>query len=301
MTKKWYNIHFQKGAYMHYLDLREQAIHGTPDFPFAFYRVQEGHPRYDMPFHWHKEWELIRILDGSFTCCINGEQYPAEKGDYLLITHGALHGGTPQDCVYECAVFDPLAFLMHPESCRSLVQQLYIRKSAIPPVFKSSYRSFSHTASKLFSCAYAKGPGWELSLTGTIFELFGLLWKEGFLEQNSPQAIPDADRAFLLKPVLEYIDKHYMQPVTLEELARLTGMSPRYFCRFFNTFIHRTPIDYLNYYRIEVACSLLASTQLSVTETAYRCGFNDSSYFVKIFKKYKGVTPLQYRRSGLPE
>ena len=301
MTKKWYNIHFQKGAHMHYLDLREQTIHGTPDFPFAFYRVQEGHPRYDMPFHWHKEWELIRILDGSFTCCINGEQYPAEKGDYLLITHGALHGGTPQDCVYECAVFDPLAFLMHPESCRSLVQQLYIRKSAIPPVFKSSCRSFSHTASKLFSCAYAKGPGWELSLTGTIFELFGLLWKEGFLEQNSPQAIPDADRAFLLKPVLEYIDKHYMQPVTLEELAHLTGMSPRYFCRFFNTFIHRTPIDYLNYYRIEVACSLLASTQLSVTETAYRCGFNDSSYFVKIFKKYKGVTPLQYRRSGLPE
>lgn len=286
---------------MHYLDLREQTIHGTPDFPFAFYRVQEGHPRYDMPFHWHKEWELIRILDGSFTCCINGEQYPAEKGDYLLITHGALHGGTPQDCVYECAVFDPLAFLMHPESCRSLVQQLYIRKSDIPPVFKSSCRSFSHTASKLFSCAYAKAPGWELSLTGTIFELFGLLWKEGFLEQNSPQAIPDADRAFLLKPVLEYIDKHYMQPVTLEELARLTGMSPRYFCRFFNTFIHRTPIDYLNYYRIEVACSLLASTQLSVTETAYRCGFNDSSYFVKIFKKYKGVTPLQYRRSGLPE
>lgn len=286
---------------MHYLDLREQTSHGTPDFPFAFYRVQEGHPRYDMPFHWHKEWELIRILDGSFTCYINGERYPAEKGDYLFITHGTLHGGTPQDCVYECAVFDPLTFLMHPESCRSLVQQLYSGNSTIPPVFKSSCRSFSHTASKLFSCARAKAPGWELSLTGTLFELFGLLWKEGFLEQNSPQAIPDADRAFLLKPVLEYIDKHYMQTVTLEELARLTGMSPRYFCRFFNTFIHRTPIDYLNYYRIEIACSLLASTQLSVTETAYRCGFNDSSYFVKIFKKYKGVTPLQYRRSGLPK
>lgn len=286
---------------MHYLDLREQISHGTPDFPFAFYRVQEGHPRYDMPFHWHKEWELIRILEGSFTACINGEQYPARKGDFLFITQGAIHGGTPRDCIYECAVFDPLTFLMHPEACRGLVQQLYSGKLQVHPVIDASYAAFAQTASKIFHCAQSRKTGWELSLTGALFELFGLLWQDRLLDQKSPQALPDTDRAFLLKPVLEYIDQNYMQQVTLEELARLTGMSPRYFCRFFNAFIHRTPIDYLNYYRIEIACSLLASTQLSVTETACRCGFNDSSYFVKIFKKYKGVTPLQYRRDGLPK
>jgi AraC-like DNA-binding protein len=55
-------------------------------------------------------------------------------------------------------------------------------------------------------------------------------------------------------------------------------------------------MDYLSYYRVERACHLLAATSVTVTETAYRCGFNDSSYFVKIFKKYKGTTPRQYRK-----
>ena len=55
-----------------------------------------------------------------------------------------------------------------------------------------------------------------------------------------------------------------------------------------------TPVDYLNYYRIERACHILTTTELPVTEVAYRCGFNDSSYFVKTFRKYMGITPRAY-------
>lgn len=71
-------------------------------------------------------------------------------------------------------------------------------------------------------------------------------------------------------------------------------MSPKYFCRIFRTVIHRTPIDYLNYYRIEKACYLLETEDLSITEVAYHCGFNDSSYFIRCFKKYKQITPTKY-------
>ena len=212
---------------MHYLDLREQTSHGTPDFPFAFYRVQEGHPRYDMPFHWHKEWELIRILKGRFTCYINGEQYPAKKGDFLFITQGALHGGTPEDCVYECAVFDPLTFLMHPESCRSLVQQLYSGKFGIPPVLSSSCSAFFPDRFQTFFLRAGKSARLGAYPYGAFIRAArASLAGVHILEQNSPQSVPDTDRAFLLKPVLEYIDRHYMQQITLEELAHLTGMPP---------------------------------------------------------------------------
>jgi len=71
-------------------------------------------------------------------------------------------------------------------------------------------------------------------------------------------------------------------------------MSAKYFCRFFKTVIHRTPIDYLNYYRVERASYLMETEDISVTEAAYRCGFNDSSYFVRVFKKYKNATPGKY-------
>jgi len=65
----------------------------------------------------------------------------------------------------------------------------------------------------------------------------------------------------------------------------------------FRDTFQQTPIDYLNYYRIEQACLLLAETLLPITEVAYRCGFNDSAYFVKVFKKYKKLTPKKYRDS----
>lgn len=75
-------------------------------------------------------------------------------------------------------------------------------------------------------------------------------------------------------------------------------MSPKYFCRIFRTVIHRTPIDYLNYYRIEKACYLLETEDLSITEVAYHCGFNDSSYFIRCFKKYKQITPTKYLKNN---
>ena len=90
------------------------------------------------------------------------------------------------------------------------------------------------------------------------------------------------------------MESSYNLPLTLDEISASVGMSPKYFCRFFHEMTHRTPIDYLNYYRIERACYQLITTDLSITEIAYASGFNDLSYFIKTFKKYKGTTPKQY-------
>ena len=102
-------------------------------------------------------------------------------------------------------------------------------------------------------------------------------------------------KAEQLKPALEYIEQHYGQHISLDTLARLTGFSPKYFCRYFRTIVHRSPIDYLNYYRIECAAHFLATADMNVAEVAVQCGFADSSAFIKQFRKYKGTTPKQYK------
>ena len=58
--------------------------------------------------------------------------------------------------------------------------------------------------------------------------------------------------------------------------------------------MHTTPIEYLNYYRIEIACEQLIITNKNITDIAYDCGFNDVSYFTKVFKKYKDTVPSKY-------
>ena len=98
---------------MHYLDYNEKIEHGTPDFPIAFYHVDEHHSRYNMPFHWHKEMELIQVQSGFLRLYLDDREILAQTGDVILIEEGVIHGGIPEHCVYECAVFDLKATLMH--------------------------------------------------------------------------------------------------------------------------------------------------------------------------------------------
>jgi AraC-like DNA-binding protein len=100
------------------------------------------------------------------------------------------------------------------------------------------------------------------------------------------------------KDVLNYIEEHYTESISLEDMARVAGLSPRYFCRFFRKMTQCTPTEYLNYYRIECACEQLAEVTVSITDVALNCGFNDISYFIKAFHKAKGITPRQYKEAN---
>ena len=99
--------------------------------------------------------------------------------------------------------------------------------------------------------------------------------------------------------MLAYIRDNYESTITLQELADVAGMAPRYFCRAFSSMTGKTPIEYINYYRIEQAGERLLLTDDSVTEIALSCGFNDMSYFSKTFAKYKGVCPSVFRSAQI--
>lgn len=98
----------------------------------------------------------------------------------------------------------------------------------------------------------------------------------------------------MFKIVLSFISDHYMEKLTLEQMAASLSMNKNYFCRFFQELTGSTPMEYVNYYRIESACEQLTGTDKPITEVAFDCGFSDVSYFIKVFRKYKDKTPSQY-------
>ena len=79
---------------------------GTDDFPIAFYHIEPTDTRYEMPYHWHHQIEIIRVIKGVFHLIINGAVYDLHEGEAVYIQDGLSHGGTPEECIYECVVFD---------------------------------------------------------------------------------------------------------------------------------------------------------------------------------------------------
>ena len=272
--------------------LRENRQHGTDDFPLEYYQVDYTYPRYIMPHHCHDEIELIHIQKGAFRLSLNGKEYTLNEGDLCYISSGSLHGGTPQDCVYECLCFNSTALLNHSNLVWNYLKDVEDGHTLIQPVFNKMYPGILKCASRMFAAIRSKKPGWELLALSGLYDFYGTVIQQDYRE--SPLDSTAFQRLRQIKLSLEYIEQNYQKPISLERLADVSGLSAKYFCRYFRSILQRTPIDYLNHYRIERACLLLEDNRLSVTDVAYACGYNDSSYFVRSFKKYKGVTPNQY-------
>lgn len=109
-----------------------------------------------------------------------------------------------------------------------------------------------------------------------------------------------------IKTVLSYIKDNYKEKIHISDLAGQANLNQQYFCRFFKKAIGRSPMAYLNDYRIRQARRLLEETDLPVTEVCLECGYNNLGNFLKEFRKAAGTTPLKYRKlaespSGNPE
>ena len=274
---------------MQKFDYLDKKRHGTSSFPVEYYYVDEKHPRYQMAFHWHNEWELLRIRSGSFKLTLDGDGYEIKEGDVVLISAETLHGGEPKDAVYDCLVFDLYGLFSKTESVKPHLRPFYKMDYATDRFFTSA----DAPVVKLLDIFENEDTSacLELDVISAIMELFGWIIKEGRY-----QKIPTKSKwSSSIKPCLEYIEAHYSEQISLDALADVAGMNARYFCKVFYSLTHTTPMSYVNFYRIEQATLLLELTEYSVTDIAQKCGFWESSYFTKVFKKFKNTTPKQYR------
>lgn len=283
---------------MHYFSYNEKKQHGTSEFPVAYYLVDENHPNYNMPFHWHKEWEIICILKGSFTLYVDGQEHCAKEGDVFLLREGTLHGGTPQNCTYQSFNFDLDSLFANVRSVRDYLRPFF-RNHFLPTLYYPNYDPDIYPIVEELLSPFGQNVAeslCRLSAFGNISRLFATLISKHYYTENIENISETAVKSAQLKPVLEYIETHFAEPLTLADLSGIVQMNPKYFCRFFNSIIQQTPMNYVNYYRIEQAADLLCNTSLSVTEVGLECGFNDLCHFVKTFKKHKGITPKQYQK-----
>ena len=285
---------------MHSFTNLEQKKHGTSTFPAEYFYVDNNHLRYQMPLHWHNDWELLHIRRGSMQVQLDNIFFEVNEGDVVLVRGGVLHGSIPRDCIYDCFVFDLHGLFCGLDSVKEYLRPFY-RQNLLPQhVFTPAEHPDICRIAKALMDTYrdpipTSCP--ELDAIACLGRIFSLIHSNK-LYTAAPESADGLHRIDQIKSVLEYIDANYAADLSLQTLSSIVGITPKYFCRIFSFIMHQSPMDYVNSYRIERATFLLDSSSKSITTVGMECGYPDSSYFTKVFKKYKGVSPKQYRKAG---
>jgi len=281
---------------MGYNELKQ---HGTLDFPIQLYHVDKNHPKFEMASHWHQSLEIIRIMEGNLEIKLDKRIFNAKKGDVVFVNSEVIHSAIPsENCVYECIVMHLELLFTKDEASKFFIESILNSDYIIEEFIPKSDTILARDINNLFNAMNNMSSGYKFKVIGSLYQLFGTiidnhLYRSSHYSEESlkDKSIPK------LKKVLYFIRSNYDKPITLEDMAEYTEMSPKYFCSFFKKMTLKTPMEYLKAYRIERAARMLLNTDESVTDIAYSSGFNDLSYFIKTFKEVKGVTPQKFRNT----
>ena len=300
--------------------LKEERQHGNLSFPCAFYQAaHEANPP-GLPFtvkhHWHEPIEIIYLEQDSYQIDINMTITHLKSPCFCFINSGELHAIASDSDQYleQAVVFSPelLTFAAPDPTQEQFLLPLAEHKLSFPSFLGPDHPAFSEVQQEFFRIRSIffrenrfhsdqftiENPISQLRLKASLLNIIGTLAEHALLTSNEPVRNP---RVELLKTVISYIRQNYQQPLSLGELAALAAMNEQYFCRFFKKALGKTPVSYINSFRIQHAATLLCTTDIPVTEICLESGFNHLGYFMKEFKKATRFTPLQFRRQNKAE
>ena len=136
--------------------------------------------------------------------------------------------------------------------------------------------------------------GFGVMATTTLLQLFTFLSR-----CYSHSKDPHSKSLLKIAEAISHIERNYADPLTIDELTEISGMSRRNFIRTFESAMNCAPIKYLIGLRIRHACRLLQQTDRSITDIAMSVGFNDSNYFSRQFRAHIGSNPRDYREQAV--
>ena len=142
-------------------------------------------------------------------------------------------------------------------------------------------------------------PASRLAIIGLISELFALLLREG-IEEGEISSGAEMQRYYpVIEPAIRMIrDEYSSGRLSIDSLASVCNISRYHFCRIFKAATGQSAINYLNSYRLRIASNMLRSTNKSINEIALLSGFEDVSYFCRLYRRELGVTPRSYREGA---
>lgn len=251
-----------------------------------------GYQKCDPEYQWgpgvRDHYCIHHILSGSGCYCTGNVSKHLEEGDTFILYPGVelrYQADADKPWEYAWAGFmgaDAASLIRNTEFSR---ETPYILKGRIPT------EKIRDGLERIYN---AKGNTYEaaVAMTGEMYSLLAV-----FMHYAEHEEKEKAIQLTYAEKAESYIETNYSYPITVEEIASYVGISRSHLFRSFQNYMNRSPKEYLTEYRIKQACRLLRETDLSVSAIAYSVGFENNLYFSKAFRKQKGESPSEYRKS----
>lgn len=244
--------------------------------------------------HNHKEFELLCVKSGQMRFTIGSATFTAHAGSLILVNPYALHSISVDGQLSfdtDCLTFD-LSLIEDEDFIRLLEEG---RCTAPPLIDETSpqYTMLFHCFEQAMLVCDEDAPYRSMLLRGSLLQFFGILRKYDLLVYQNC----DAKTNRFCRGVFDFIQAHYVQDITSNDVAKTLGYTQSYFCRLFKQQFGQNFQNYLLMYRISKAKQLFDEENPSVAQAAERVGFHNMSYFARVFEQYTGYLPSAYQKA----
>ncbi len=280
---------------------RELTTFGSSLFPSACYedRLRSD----DLPWHWHDEWEVIRVVEGAADIRAGNNRRIIPEGSGIFLNSGVLHsiGNARKEISrLHSIIFHPRLIgggqdtvfwqkYIYPFCQNTQADSVYLEQKV------AWQREILDTLERSWEIHMSEEYGYEFLIRDRMSHILYEL-----ITRHQPSSVRPSTKfqrnSERMKLMLEYIHSHYSEAVTLEQIAASASVSVSEALRCFRNGIGRTPFQYLKHFRMHQAEKLLETTDYKIVDIGIRCGFSEMSYFAKSFRELYGCTPSQYRK-----
>jgi AraC-like DNA-binding protein/quercetin dioxygenase-like cupin family protein len=291
------------------LTLQASQFFDDHAFPFHIerYTIRKGE---EIPLHTHNFVELVYVVEGNAVHEMSGISYGLRSGDIFILEPNIYHsykGSHEKETIVYNLLFK--LELLHRELNVLCEIPSFLDFFYIAPFLRKNDTFYPHVtltgAQKLFFESHIdslfqeeneREAGYQLVIKTRFIECLVHL-SRFYLAHGHPAPTTNYTDVQWITSIVSLIEQHYNKPFSLEQLSRLCGMSIPSFTVKFKTYTKKTFVEYKHDVQIREACRLMETTDGKIAEIAQEVGFEDLSFFYKVFRKKMGIPPLKYRLS----
>ena len=265
------------------------------------YRRDKQYYKKEFPYHQHPEFEITIVISGDGKRITDDFIESFREGEIVIIPPNIPHGW-----VYDKSSCTPDG--MKENACWQFGNDYLDKLAQFSPEFNGMidfYRNLNQCIQVTNSTAYRirellldfprqTEPEGAMTLLKTLY-LIHYSGDYRFVGEHAFQGMKIHKNQKRLQAIYKYIVENYHRKITLNEMASVAAMNKTAFCSFFKKARNQSFALYLNDFRLQRACSLLAETDKNISEISYAVGFGDVPYFNRVFRQKQGISPSQYR------